>query len=430
MNQIPPASKKLSQSAKKSLIFGLLIALLVALPLFVWAVINLRLDIRERAQQVNIDTTNEPSKGSNNPVVTIVEFLDFQCPFCKSQADILSQIVTNYPDVKLVVKDFPLVVTHPLAMKAAISASCAYEQNKFWEMHDMIYESQEILTENSFSTFASDLLLDMSAFNDCTSNPEIEEEIQADLTEGVGILGVEGTPTLFINGIKYPGFQTYEFLSQTIESLLLAASATPTSTASTSSSPTSSGITSPTATATTIASATATPTASPTPTEAPVGGVQGEPNYCGGTCGSNYNCQPNYFCHEGYCRRPQCPTDTNCDCITESTATATTKAAIKATNRSVAIKTTLPTSKASAVLQVTPLPGSITYYQEPESTSTPATIPTFEGGYQNIPDIFKYTIGFAVGVVTTLLVSFLIKKGSQNKAKKDNIPHIVPPINI
>jgi protein-disulfide isomerase len=138
--------KSLPSRARQTMSIGLILALVVALPLFVWALVNLNFNQKEKAasgEPIDI-AAGEPVIGLADAPVTIVVYSDFQCSFCKEFVDnTMSTILANYPnEVKLVFKDYPILSLHPLAERAAISGQCAFEQGKFWEMHDLIFDNQ------------------------------------------------------------------------------------------------------------------------------------------------------------------------------------------------------------------------------------------------------------------------------------------------
>ncbi len=169
---------------------------------------------------------NDPKLGDSNAPVTIVEFADFECPFCKRYFDnAYPQIKENYVDtgkVRYVYKDFPLTRIHPMAKKAAIAAQCVYQidgNDAFWEYHDMIFNNQNQLSDSSLKQWASDVGLNTNEFNSCFDNRDTKSEVEEDLSQGQSA-GASGTPTFFINGKKIVGAQPYSKFKQAIESEL------------------------------------------------------------------------------------------------------------------------------------------------------------------------------------------------------------------
>jgi len=158
-----------------------------------------------------ISLKDVPVKGDKNARVTIVEYSDFQCPFCKRATDnMLPQILKEYDGkVKLVYKQFPLP-NHPWAKDAAIASVCAYEQGNehFWKFHDELFEKQkEITVEKSkeqFEAFAKETGLDTSKFEACLNSPGTATRVENEIKEGQSI-GVNSTPTFVVNGMLVPG---------------------------------------------------------------------------------------------------------------------------------------------------------------------------------------------------------------------------------
>lgn len=153
----------------------------------------------------HLHTEGNPSVGPDNAPVTLVEFADFQCPHCAEFHDAFASIQRQFPNVKLVYKDFPLDEIHPWAQTAAIGARCAYIQSPaaFWKMHDTIFKSQDDITPDNawekLNGFAKDEGLDADAFKACMASPEAAKAVDANHSDGV-TLGVNSTPTVYVNG--------------------------------------------------------------------------------------------------------------------------------------------------------------------------------------------------------------------------------------
>jgi len=157
-----------------------------------------------------------PSRGAPTAPVTIVEFEDFQCPFCRKAQDTLEQVLLKYKDsVRFVHRDFPLQPLHPTSWKAHEAAHCAEEQGKFWEYRDLLYKNSPASTEQ-LATFASQLGLNPAAFKTCLDTEKFKAAVQKDEDEG-DRLGVQGTPAFFINGRPFPGAQPESEFSRVIE---------------------------------------------------------------------------------------------------------------------------------------------------------------------------------------------------------------------
>jgi predicted DsbA family dithiol-disulfide isomerase len=167
--------------------------------------------------RASIATAGFPSKGPANAPVTIVEFSDFECPYCGGLFPTLQQVEKNYPQqVRVVYRQFPLNNIHPYAQKAAEASLCANEQQKFWEFHDSMFGNQRELSIADLKQRAVDLKLNPQAFNQCLDSGKHAAAIQADIQEGARH-GVTGTPALFINGRLLSGNQPYGEIRDVIE---------------------------------------------------------------------------------------------------------------------------------------------------------------------------------------------------------------------
>lgn len=175
------------------------------------------------ADQIAALPDDDPFFGDANAPVTIVEFSDFQCPYCsRFVTNTLSLIEENYiktGKVRLVYRDFPLDI-HPQSTLAAESAECANEQGKFREMHDMLFSEQSQWSGNPdaeklMKDYAKKIGLDTKKFNTCVSNQTYASEIRKDLVDGATV-GVNGTPGFFINGKELSGAMPYELVFKPI----------------------------------------------------------------------------------------------------------------------------------------------------------------------------------------------------------------------
>jgi protein-disulfide isomerase len=152
----------------------------------------------------NVPIGTSATKGPKNAPVTVVEFSDFQCPYCARFAPTVKEVLKAYPnDVQFVYKDYPLSF-HKQAKNAAKAARAAGEQGKFWEMHDLIFEKYSTVNEVMFKEFATKLNLDMDKFVADFSGNKYDSLIQQDINLARK-LGVTGTPTLFMNGKRMQG---------------------------------------------------------------------------------------------------------------------------------------------------------------------------------------------------------------------------------
>jgi protein-disulfide isomerase len=158
-----------------------------------------------------------PAKGPESAPITIVEFSDFECPFCLRINPTLEQVMEEYEgQVRLVFRQFPLNNIHPNAQKAAEASLCADAQGKFWEMHDAMFANPRQLAVADLKTRAAEIGLDEQAFASCLDSGEFADQVMADLNAGRE-LGVSGTPALYINGRFLSGAQPFEVISRVIE---------------------------------------------------------------------------------------------------------------------------------------------------------------------------------------------------------------------
>jgi protein-disulfide isomerase len=143
--------------------------------------------------------------GSQNAKVTIVEFADYQCPFCARVVPVLKNLLKKYDGkIRWVYRDFPLKEIHPEAAPAAIAAECAGEQNKYFEMHGLLFDNYQSLNSALYTDLAKKMNLNLPKFEECLKDPKIAAEVDADMADGQRF-GVQGTPSYFVNGRKAPG---------------------------------------------------------------------------------------------------------------------------------------------------------------------------------------------------------------------------------
>lgn len=152
---------------------------------------------------IAISINGDPFRGPANAKVTIVEFSDFQCPYCATAAGKMQAVMAAHPDVKLVFKQFPLDI-HSQARLAAQASLAANAQGKFWELHDKMFANYRRLNRENIMTWAKEAGLDMAKFTQDLENPAYKKMINREVDEGTNA-GVSGTPTFYINGKKYNG---------------------------------------------------------------------------------------------------------------------------------------------------------------------------------------------------------------------------------
>jgi len=146
-----------------------------------------------------------PSQGPDDAPIVIVEFSDFQCPFCQRVLPTISGIRERYPDqVRIVYRHLPLDSIHSRARAASEASACADQQGKFWEYHDLIFENNRSLADEDLEAHASTLGLEMEAFRQCVSERQTQQIVQND-SAAAGRLGLTGTPAFYVNGIPLSG---------------------------------------------------------------------------------------------------------------------------------------------------------------------------------------------------------------------------------
>jgi protein-disulfide isomerase len=166
---------------------------------------------------IEISAEGAPFKGPQSAPITIVEFSDFQCSYCKRVLNVLDQVLERYPDkVKLAFRDFPILNIHPHAQKAAEAAHCAAEQGKFWEYHDLLFEKQDTIPSADFAEHAKALGLEVTTFQTCIDSQKYKEKVERNYDDGVKA-GVSGTPAFFVNGRLLSGAQPLEAFKAVID---------------------------------------------------------------------------------------------------------------------------------------------------------------------------------------------------------------------
>lgn len=171
----------------------------------------------------NIITGQDHIRGNIEAPVTIIEYSDFECPFCGRFHQTMQQILADYPDnVRWAYKHFPLDQLHAQARPAAEASECIWEQkgsDGFWQFADSLFENQSRLGEELYKELAGNLGLNMDQFNDCVSSRKYKDKVEADYQDGIKA-GVRGTPGNFVNGQSIPGAVPYSTLKEAVDQAL------------------------------------------------------------------------------------------------------------------------------------------------------------------------------------------------------------------
>lgn len=166
--------------------------------------------------RLDLASPDDPSLGPPDAPVTIVEFSDFQCPYCARARATMHELLARYPDqVRLVARDFPLTM-HPQAEAMAVAAACAAEQEAYWPYSEALFERSRTLQEEDLPVLAAELGLHPATFQNCLNSGHNRGEVHGDMGEG-SAAGVTGTPTFFINGRMISGAQSLERFAEIVE---------------------------------------------------------------------------------------------------------------------------------------------------------------------------------------------------------------------
>jgi len=174
-------------------------------------------DTTNTTRRVNVSAGDSPALGPANAPITIIEFSDYQCPYCRLwHQTVYDRLLASYPGkIRFVYRDYPLP-GHPEALPAAEAAQCAGEQNDYFKYHDALFTQAHGLGTNAYDQYALELGLDVNAFSQCLSSGRTAAAINDEVTYATS-LGVSSTPTFFINGITVVGAEPYETFQQIID---------------------------------------------------------------------------------------------------------------------------------------------------------------------------------------------------------------------
>jgi len=173
----------------------------------------------QSSESSKVTVTDGQIRGNSEASIVIVEFSDFECPYCANFHQTMNQVISDYPeDIKWIYKHFPLAF-HEYARPTAEASECAAEQGKFWEFADQIFENQSRLGQDLYTEIVQDLGLNPDQFQECVSSRKYKDKVESDYQEGISA-GVKGTPGSFINGVPLGGAVPYNQLKGAIDDLL------------------------------------------------------------------------------------------------------------------------------------------------------------------------------------------------------------------
>jgi protein-disulfide isomerase len=169
-------------------------------------------------RRYDVPVGDNPTLGPADAAITIIEFSDYQCPYCRKwEQEAWPQIQAAYPGkIRLVYRDFPLYSIHPESESAAIAAYCAGDQNKYWEFHDLLFSDQLPLGQDSYVKYATQVKLNVSQFTQCITAQKFKDNVTNNYNYASN-LGVNSTPTFFVNGIPLVGAQPFDAFKQLID---------------------------------------------------------------------------------------------------------------------------------------------------------------------------------------------------------------------
>lgn len=179
---------------------------------------QLEMSFKKRIKDIDVSDKN-PSKGPKDAAITLIEYTDFECPYCAKGSKTLKKVMKKYPEkVRVIFKNNPLDF-HEQAMPAATAALAANRQGKFWEYHDLLFENSSKLSEELLVKFAEQLKLDMKKFDEDRNSGEIADQVESEKAEAKKNK-LRGTPTFVANGVVIRGAQNLKYFSKVIDRLL------------------------------------------------------------------------------------------------------------------------------------------------------------------------------------------------------------------
>lgn len=172
----------------------------------------------QQIKRYDVPVDDDPSQGPADAQITLIEFSDYQCPYCsKWHNEVWPKLKEAFPgQIRFVYRDFPLMGLHESAAPAAQAANCAGEQDQYWAYHDKLFSGDYDFSSDGFKKIAGDISLDTAKFDECVSTERFKAEVEADY-QYAAELGIRSTPTFFVNGIPLVGAQPYEVFKELID---------------------------------------------------------------------------------------------------------------------------------------------------------------------------------------------------------------------
>ncbi|HEY4148981.1 MAG TPA: thioredoxin domain-containing protein [Chitinophagaceae bacterium] len=163
---------------------------------------------------------NDHSQGEKNAAIVLIEYGDYECPHCGAAYPVIKKLQKHFGGkLRFIFRNFPIAESHPHAVTAAYVAEASALQDKFWPVHDLIYEHQQNLSTKLLLSLAESAGVDIKQLSQDISTPAVTDRVEKDL-EGGARSGVNGTPSFFVNGYKYEGYHEYDRMRKDLESIL------------------------------------------------------------------------------------------------------------------------------------------------------------------------------------------------------------------
>ncbi|MFA5051467.1 MAG: DsbA family protein [Patescibacteria group bacterium] len=225
-DQVSELQKKARRWKALFVVIAAVVVVLLSLGVYFYVLVRKNIEIVNGGADTNqstiaeVDSPDAPYTGSADSPVVVVEFSDFQCPYCEQAFPVVRELINFYGDrIKFEYRNFPISESHPDAQKAAEAGLCAQNQGKFWELHDKMFINQSDLSVLALKNYAKEINLDSAKFNTCLDSGAFAQRVQKDFQDGL-FAGVQGTPTFFVNGQILQGVPTFADMQGAIDQLL------------------------------------------------------------------------------------------------------------------------------------------------------------------------------------------------------------------